>query len=106
MEFKDVAQVIIEERTPDGYGGYVTNEVVVGEIKVKTAPYRVAIGEMYAIPNPISSRKFFTNDKLPIDEEEMFFILFDNKKYKKVAFTEYGKCRLIIGELYESRYNS
>ena len=26
MEFKDVAQVIIEERTPDGYGGYVTNE--------------------------------------------------------------------------------
>ena len=32
--------------------------------------------------------------------------VWNNKKYKKVAFTEYGKCRLIIGELYESRYNS
>ena len=106
MEFRDKAQIIIEVRTPDGYGGYVTEEKIVGEIKVKDAPYRVAFGEMYAIPNPISSRKFFTNDKLPIDEEEMFFILFDNKKYKKVALTEYGKCRLIIGELYESRYNS
>ena len=99
MEFKDVAQIVIEDRTPDGYGGYVTNEVVVGEIKVKTAPYRVAIGEMYAIPN-------FTNSKLPIDEELVFFVVWNNKKYKKVAFTEYGKCRLIIGELYESRYNS
>ena len=106
MEFKDVAQVVIEDRTPDGYGGYVTNEVAVGEIKVKTAPYRVAIGEMYAIPNPISSVKFFTNSKLPIDEELVFFVVWNNKKYKKVAFTEYGKCRLIIGELYESRYNS
>lgn len=106
MEFKDVAQIVIEDRTPDGYGGYVTNEVVVGEIKVKTAPYRVAIGEMLSIPNPISSVKFFTNSKLPIDEELVFFVVWNNKKYKKVAFTEYGKCRLIIGELYESRYNS
>ena len=84
MEFKDVAQIVIEDRTPDGYGGYVTNEVVVGEIKVKTAPYRVAIGEMYAIPNPISSVKFFTNSKLPIDEELVFFVVWNNKKYKKV----------------------
>ena len=35
MEFRDKAQIIIEVRTPDGYGGYVTEEKIVGEIKVK-----------------------------------------------------------------------
>ena len=102
MEFKETVQVLVEERVPDGIGGYVTNEVVAGEIKVKTAPYRVAIGEMIAIPNPISSVKFFSNSKLPVDEEIVFYLMWRNRKYKKVAYTNYDKCFLVIGELYEN----
>lgn len=100
MEFREKAQVTIEQRTADGMGGYETTEVIVGEIKVKIAPYRVAIGEMIAIPNPISSIKFFTNSVLPVHEEDVFFLLYNNKRYKKVAYIDYGKCRMIIGELY------
>ena len=102
MDYRDRAEIIIEERTPDGIGGFVTERIVAGTIKVKIAPYRVANGEMITIPNPIASVKFFTNNKLPVDDEELFFIRYENKLYKKVALTDYGKCILIIGERYEN----
>ena len=102
MDYRDKADIIIEERTPDGMGGFNTERVVAGTIKVKVAPYRVANGEMITIPNPIASVKFFTNSKLPVDDEELFFIRYEGKIYKKVALTDYGKCILIIGERYEN----
>ena len=102
MDYRDKADIIVEERTPDGMGGFVTERVVAGTIKVKVAPYRVANGEMITIPNPIASVKFFTNNKLPVDDEELFFIRYEGKIYKKVALTDYGKCILIIGERYEN----
>lgn len=102
MDYREKADIIVEERTPDGMGGFVTERVVAGTIKVKVAPYRVANGEMITIPNPIASVKFFTNSKLPVDDEELFFIRYEGKIYKKVALTDYGKCILIIGERYEN----
>ena len=72
--------------------------VEVGYIRVKIAPYRVANGELVTIPNPIASVKFFTNSKLPVSEDEMFYIKYKDRLYKKVALTDYGKCMLIIGE--------
>ena len=102
MDYRDKAEIIIENRVPDGVGGFVTTRKSAGVIKVKIAPYRVANGEMITIPNPIASVKFFTNNKLPVDDEELFFIKYDNKLYKKVALTNYGKCTLIIGERYEN----
>lgn len=102
MDYRDKAEIIIETRVPDGVGGFITTRKSSGIIKVKIAPYRVANGEMITIPNPIASVKFFTNNKLPVDDEELFFIRYDNKLYKKVALTDYGKCTLIIGERYEN----
>lgn len=102
MDYRDKAEIIIETRVPDGVGGFVTTRNSAGIIKVKIAPYRVANGEMITIPNPIASVKFFTNNKLPVDNEELFFLRYDNKLYKKVALTNYGKCTLIIGERYEN----
>ena len=102
MDFTDKADIIVERRMPDGYGGFTTTRSTIGTIKVKTAPYRVANGEMIAIPNPIASVKFFTNSKLSIDNEELFFLQYKGKLYKKVALTDYGKCTLIIGERYEN----
>lgn len=100
MEFNAPANILIDIKESDGLGGYNSQRVVAGEIKVKVAPYRVAMGEMIAVPNPISSVKFFTNSKLPVSEEQIFFIEYNNKIYKKVAFVDYGKCSMIIGELY------
>ncbi|MGM9543628.1 MAG: hypothetical protein ACI3T9_01460 [Romboutsia timonensis] len=102
MDFTDKTTIVIEVREPDGYGGFITTRNDVGTIKVKVAPYRVANGEMIAIPNPIASVKFFTNSKLPVDDEELFFLRYNGKFYKKVALTNYGKCILIIGERYEN----
>ena len=98
MDYKDKVVIIKERKTTDNYGGFVTEMVEVGNIRVKIAPYRVANGELVAIPNPIASVKFFTNSKLPISEDEMFYIKYKDRLYKKVALTEYGKCALIIGE--------
>lgn len=102
MDFTDKATIIVEVRMPDGFGGFTTTMRDVGTIKVKTAPYRVANGEMIAIPNPIASVKFFTNSKLSVDNEDLFFLRYNGKLYKKVALTDYGKCTLIIGERYEN----
>ena len=102
MDFTDKAELIVERRIPDGYGGFITSRNTIGTIKVKTAPYRVANGEMIAIPNPIASVKFFTNSKLSVDNDELFFLQYKGKLYKKVALTDYGKCTLIIGERYEN----
>ena len=102
MDYKDRVVVIKEQKIADNYGGFVTEMVEVGNIRVKIAPYKVANGELVTIPNPIASVKFFTNNKLPVDNEELFFLKHNGKLYKKVALTDYGKCTLIIGERYEN----
>lgn len=102
MDYNQIADVVIEEREMDNVGGFFTTRKNVGTIKVKTAPYRIANGELIAIPNPIASVKFFTNSKLPVNDEEVFFLRYNGKLYKKVALTNYGKCALIIGERYEN----
>ena len=98
MDFRDKVVIIKEQKTADNYGGFTTEMVEVGNIRVKIAAYRVANGELVAIPNPIASVKFFTNSKLPVSEDEMFYIKYKDRLYKKVALTDYGKCALIIGE--------
>ena len=98
MDYKDKVAIIKEQKTADNYGGFVSEMVEVGSIRVKVAPYKVANGELVTIPNPIASVKFFTNSKLPVSEDEMFYIKYKNRLYKKVALTDYGKCVLIIGE--------
>ena len=104
MDYKDKVVIIKEQKTADNCGGFVTEMVEVGNIRVKVAPYRVANGELVAIPNPIASVKFFTNSKLPASEDEMFYIKYKDRLYKKVALTDYGKCALIIGERIGSKY--
>lgn len=98
MEYKDKASIIVEKQVRDNYGGYSMEEEVLCEIKVIVAPYRVEVGEICVVPNPLASVKFFTNSKLDFDEDTNFFIMYKNKKYKKVSFADYGKCVLIIGE--------
>lgn len=98
MDFRDKVIVIKEEKVADNYGGFVTEMVEAGNIRVKVAPYKVANGELVTIPNPIASVKFFTNSKLPVSEDEIFYIKYKGRLYKKVALTDYGKCALIIGE--------
>ena len=102
MDYKDKVVIIKEQKTADNYGGFATKMVEIGNIRVKVAPYKVANGELVTIPNPIASVKFFTNNKLPVDNEELFFLKHNGKLYKKVALTDYGKCTLIIGERYEN----
>ena len=98
MDYKDKVVIIKEQKTADNYGGFVAEMVEIGDIRVKVAPYKVANGELVTIPNPIASVKFFTNSKLPFSEDEMFYIKYKDRLYKKVALTDYGKCVLIIGE--------
>ena len=104
MDYKDRVVVIKEQKTADNYGGFVTEMVEAGNIRVKVAPYKVANGELVTIPNPIASVKFFTNSKLPVNEDEMFYIKYKDRLHKKVALTDYGKCTLIIGERIENKY--
>ena len=98
MDYKDKVVIIKEQKTADNYGGFDAKMVEIGNIRVKVAPYKVANGEIVTIPNPIASVKFFTNSKLPVSEDEMFYIKYKDRLYKKVALTDYGKCALIIGE--------
>lgn len=98
MQFKDKASIIFIDQVSDGYGGFADLEKEVCEIKVTVAPYRVEVGQLFTIPNPNASVKFFTNSELPFDEDDMFYVDFNGKRYKKVSIIDYGKCTMIIGE--------
>ena len=98
MQFKDRAIIYKEVKEKDGFGGYIVKEEILGEIKCKVAPYRVEVGQIVEVPNPTASVKFFTKDKLNFDEDTLFYIEYNGKKYKKVLFADYGKCVMIIGE--------
>lgn len=97
MRYNDDASIIIEKKVPDGYGGHMSIDKHVCDIKVTAAPYSVAVGEVCGVPNPKATVKFFT-DTTTIDEDSFFFIIYKGKRYKKISITNYGKCALIIGE--------
>lgn len=96
MQFKDDAVITVEEKVSDGFGGYEITRTELKHIKVKTAPYKVEIGEICTVPNPSATVKFFTKDV--IDEDLFFYITYKGKTYKKVSIIDYGKCVMIAGE--------
>ena len=98
MDYKDKVVIIKEQKTADNYGGFTTEMVEMGNIRVKVAPYKVANGELVTIPNPIASVKFFTNSKLPVSADEMFYIKYNDRSYTKVALTDYSNLKIIVGE--------
>ena len=97
MNYADSIEIIVEEGIADGYGGFTTTEIQLTTLKCKVAPYRVQFGDIYKIPNPTASTKFFT-PKLPFDEDETFIIIHKGKRYRKLAVADYGKVIMIIGE--------
>ena len=97
MNFNERITIIVETTVSDGCGGYITEEVVYGDIKCKVAPYRVQIGDIIQIPNPTSSVKFFLK-QLPFDEDEPFIIIYKGKRYKKIVIADYSKVAMVIGE--------
>lgn len=98
MNFNEEITIITEEKVSDGYGGYISQETIVGTLRVKTAPFRVQIGDIIQIPNPTSSVKFFTNQDLPFDIDVPFFLEYKGKKYKKIVIADYDKVLMIVGE--------
>ena len=96
MQFKDDAVITVEEKVSDGFGGYEITRTELKHIKVKTAPYKVEVGEICTVPNPSATVKFFTKDV--IDEDLFFYITYKGKTYKKVSIIDYGKCVMIAGE--------
>ena len=43
MDYKDKVVIIKEQKTADNYGGFATEMVEIGNIRVKVAPYKVGI---------------------------------------------------------------
>ena len=68
------------------------------DYKDKVAPNKLANGEIVTITNPIDSVKFFTNSKLHVSEDKMFYIKYKDRLYKKVALKDYCKCEFNIDE--------
>ncbi len=97
MNYNDSIQILVEVKTADGYGGFVTTEEELITLKCKVAPYRVQTGDIYKVPNPTASVKFFIQE-LPFDGDTVFFIIHNEKRYRKLAVADYGKAAMIIGE--------
>ena len=97
MSYNDDIQIFIEEKVADGYGGYETTEVELTTLKCKVAPYRVQSGDVYKVPNPTASVKFFV-PKLPFDEDTVFVVVHKGKRYRKLAVADYDKVAMIIAE--------
>ena len=97
MVFNDKLQIFIEEKVPDGYGGFESTEIEVATLRCKVAPYRVQSGDVFVVPNPTASVKFFVPN-LPFDEDELFVVVHNGKRYRKLGVTDYKKVVMIIAE--------
>ena len=97
MNYNDNIQIFIEEKIADGYGGFIVSEKELIALKCKVAPYRVQSGDVYKVPNPTASVKFFIQE-LPFNEDIVFVVLYKGKRYRKLAVADYGKVAMIIAE--------
>ncbi len=97
MNYTDKIQILVEEKVEDGYGGFITTEKELVTLKCKVAPYRVQSGDVYKVPNPTASVKFFVQG-LPFDEDVRFVAVHNGKRYRKLAVSNFGKVAMIIAE--------
>ena len=100
MIYKDKVKIIVKEKTSDGMGGYTEKDKIVDTILCKVAPYKVIERDVLKALNPWTSVNFYTQDNIPFNEDDEFFLEYNNKNYRKVAIIDYGKCIKIIGERY------
>lgn len=100
MIYQDKVKIIVKERKPDDMGGYTEMNTVLCTINCKVTPYNVIDRDVLKALNPWTSINLYTQDTLPLDEDEEFFIEYNNKLYRKVGIIDYGKCIKIVGERY------
>lgn len=100
MIYQDKVKIITKQRVSDGMGGYTETNEHICTISCKAAPYTIIERDVLKALNPWTSINFYTQDKLPFDEDEMFFLEYNGKIYRKVGIIDYGKCIKIVGERY------
>lgn len=100
MIYKDKVKIIIKKKTSDGMGGYKEKDQVVDTILCKVAPYKVIERDVLKALNPWTSVNFYTQAHIDFDEDDMFFLEYNGKLYRRVAIINYGKCIKIVGERY------
>lgn len=100
MIYEDEVKIITKKRISDGIGGYTEKDIEVCTIDCIVAPYKVIDRDVLKALNPWTSVNFYTEDEIPLDEDEMFFLEYKNKLYRKVTIIDYDKCIKIIGERY------
>ena len=100
MIYQDKVNIIIKKREGDGMGGYTEKDEVIYTISCKVAPYTVIDRDVLKALNPWTSLNFYTQDNIPLEEDEMFFLEYKGKTYRKVGIVDYGKCIKIVGERY------
>ena len=100
MIYQDKVKIIIKEKKKDGYGGYTEKDKVICTISCKVAPYTVIDRDVLKALNPWTSLNFYTQDTIPLDEDDMFFLEYKGKTYRKAAIVDYGKCIKVVGERY------
>ena len=100
MIYEDKVKIITKQRKEDGMGGYTEKDKVVCTIHCKVAPYNVIDRDVLKALNPWTSINFYTEDNIPLDEDDEFFLQYNGKYYRKVGIVDYGKCIKVVGERY------
>lgn len=100
MIYENKVEIITKQRIEDGMGGYTEHDKVVCTINCKVAPYNVSERDVLKALNPWTSINFYTEDTIPLKEDDEFFLQYNNKVYRKVGIIDYGKCIKITGDRY------
>lgn len=100
MIYQDKVKIIVRQKVSDGMGGYTEKDNIICTISCKVAPYKVIERDVLKALNPWTSLNFYTQDDIPLEEDEMFFLEYNGKIYRKAGIIDYGKCIKIVGERY------
>ena len=100
MIYEEEVKIITKKKISDGMGGFTEKNSEVCTILCIVAPFNVTERNVLSALNPWTSVKFYTEDEIPLDEDEEFYLEYKNKVYRKVSIIDYDKCIKIVGERY------
>jgi hypothetical protein len=99
MKYDKAVKVIRTDKISDGMGGYEVTPVVVVTVNAFTTPVKAELAlKEYGLVTT-TSMKIFTKETLPADFD---YLEYDNKKYKVLQLSDFGKIRMLLVEVIEN----
>lgn len=94
MRYEKQAEIYITNSIPNGYGGFVEEDILFDIVDIKLTPLHYDTRSVGNVINTVASCKLFTRTILP---NNVSYVVVDGVKYYPEIFNNFGKiCMLSL----------